>query len=111
MYELRVYNDSIELVEECSGIKERLAKRNEPLAMQLDRCAPSVAQDIAEGEWRTGGHARERFETAMGSARETKACLDIAVAMRLMTKTEVERAWRLADGICAQLWRMTRGGR
>ena len=111
MYELRVYAEAIRLVELSVSVRERIGRRNKALANQLERCAQSVALNIAEGEWRSGGHARERFETAMGSARETKACFDVAVAMRIVAKDEVDEAWRLADGICAQLWRMTRGRR
>ena len=105
---LRIYSDAVRLVALCAPLIERIRRRNRALALQLEKCAPSVPLNIAEGEWRTGGHSRERLETAMGSAREVKAALDVAVAMRLLGRDEVAEAWDTADLVCACLWKLTR---
>jgi four helix bundle protein len=48
------------------------------LARQLRQCAASVALNMQEACGSSGGTRRERFRTALGSARETGACLDVA---------------------------------
>jgi four helix bundle protein len=40
-----------------------------------------VALNIAEGSGSHGGTKLARYRTALGSARETVACLDVAVAL------------------------------
>ena len=107
-YSLRIYDDAVQLVRLCTPLADRIRRRNKSLAVQLDKCAPSVPLNIAEADWRSGGHARERLETAMGSAREVKAVLDVGVAARLLNERDVAEAWRLADKLCASLWKMTR---
>lgn len=108
MYELRVYSLALRLVQLCTPIADRIRRSNKALAFQLDKCAPSVPLNIAESEWRTGGHGRERLETAMGSAREVKAVLDVTLAARLLSEDDIAEAWRVADKLCASLWKMTR---
>jgi four helix bundle protein len=41
-----------------------------------------VALNVAEGMSSLGGHKRQRYQTALGSAREVMACVDVAKAMR-----------------------------
>ena len=107
-YSLRIYSDAVRLVRLCTPLADRIRRRNRNLAVQLDKCVQSVPLNIAEGDWRTGGHGRERFETAMGSAREVKAVLDVSVAARLLTEADVAEAWSIADKLCASLWKLTR---
>ncbi|MDC3962488.1 four helix bundle protein [Polyangium jinanense] len=38
--------------------------------------------NIAEGAGNTAGHKRQRYQTALGSAREVLACIQVAQAMR-----------------------------
>ncbi|HEY1694220.1 MAG TPA: four helix bundle protein, partial [Polyangiaceae bacterium] len=51
------------------------------LARQLRRAATSVALNCSEGSGCSGGTRRERYRNALGSARETAACLDSALAL------------------------------
>jgi len=50
------------------------------LARQLRRASSSVALNISGGSGSNGGTRRERYRNALGSARETGACLDVAMA-------------------------------
>jgi hypothetical protein len=54
--------------------------RDGDLARQMRRAMASVALNIAEGQGSRGGNQRARFATALGSMRETKACIDVAEA-------------------------------
>ena len=60
-------------VPSCSGASR-------PLARQLRRAASSVVLNIAEGSGSSGGNRTARYRTALGSARETLACLRVAEA-------------------------------
>ncbi|MBV9946605.1 MAG: four helix bundle protein [Myxococcales bacterium] len=57
-------------------------QRNDPdLARQLRRAASSVALNLAEGSGSAGGVRHARHRTALGSARETLSCLQVAEAL------------------------------
>ncbi len=43
----------------------------------------------------TAGHKRERYQTALGSAREVMACTDVAKAMRYVDKVDAGTADRM----------------
>ena len=93
MSNLRIYTDALSLVVHCRPHWEKLARLGQrDLSKQLQRCAPSVPQNVAEGEGRFDGHGRQRFETAIGSARETIACLEIGVAIGFLEASQVADA-------------------
>jgi four helix bundle protein len=54
----------------------------------MRRAAASVALNTAEGMGNTAGHKRERYQTALGSAREVMACTDVAKAMRYVNNVD-----------------------
>lgn len=58
-----------------------VALRDADLARQMRRAASSIALNTAEGAGNDGGHRRERFRTALGSAKETRSCLEVAAAL------------------------------
>ncbi len=70
----------------------------------MERAATSVPMNVSEAVNRKGGHQRERFETAMGSARECIAACEVSVRAKYLSQSECEAAIRCADGIAAQLW-------
>ena len=53
--------------------------RDRDLARQLRRCSCSVALNLAEGMYSRGRNRVARYHNALGSARETFACLEVAV--------------------------------
>jgi four helix bundle protein len=79
---LRIYPVVLEMVAEAAGIAEQIERRDRDLARQMRRAAASVALNTAEGMANLGGHKRQRYQTALGSAREVMACVDVAKAMR-----------------------------
>ena len=105
----RVYNDSLRLVELLQPLVEKVRGHSAKLATQLEGARISVPLNVAEGNRRRGGHRRERFETAMGSARECAAALGVAIAVRFVTRDECEAALDLADKVVATLWRCLHG--
>ena len=85
---LRIYSVVLEMVGESAGIAARIELRDVDLARQMRRAAASVALNTSEGSANTGGHKRQRYQTALGSAREVMACIDVAQAMRYVGEVD-----------------------
>ncbi len=58
----------------------RVEVKDKDLGRQLRRCSASVALNVAEGMYSRGQNRSVRYHSALGSARETLACLEVAEA-------------------------------
>ena len=65
---------------ELRPLVSQIEAHDRDLARQLRRAASSIALNTSEGSGCSGGTRRERYRNALGSARETGACLDVARA-------------------------------
>jgi four helix bundle protein len=100
---------SLELIAALSPLMHRIKQRDKALEDQLRRAASSIGLNCAEAAFSDPGNRRARLFTAAGSAGETRHALRQAVAWRLVTPGEAERALKLVERIVAILWKMTRG--
>jgi four helix bundle protein len=104
---LQIYSVTIEMVRALRPLVERIGRRDSNLSDQLRRAATSVPLNLQEGAYSQGGNVRARFHTALGSAAEVRACLDVAEALGYVEK--VDPALRdTIDRIVATLHRLTR---
>jgi four helix bundle protein len=78
---LRIYTTVLEVLTELRGVVAKIEVHDRDLGRQLRRAVTSVALNMQEGSGSSGGIRRERYRTALGSAQETGACLDAAVAL------------------------------
>jgi four helix bundle protein len=102
---LRIYAVVLEMVGEAARIAERIERRDADLARQMRRAAASVALNTAEGMANLGGHKRQRYQSALGSAREVMACVDVAKAMRYVVEIDAGTLDRM-DHVIATLTRL-----
>ena len=86
---LRIYPVILEVLKELQPLVRRIEVRDKDLARQLRRCSCSIALNVAEGMYSRGGNRSVRYHSALGSARETLACLEAAEACSLVTPVEV----------------------
>lgn len=84
-----------------------VARRDGSLADQMRRAMASVVLNLSEGSGSQGGICRARYFTALGSAREVRAALRVAVAFGYVAQIDGRLEDRL-DHVCAVLWRLTR---
>ena len=77
---LRIHDDMLHAICIMRPMMAAIEKRDCDLARQLRRCAASVVLNIAEGSGSFGRVRTARYRTALGSARETLACLRTAEA-------------------------------
>jgi len=77
---LRIYDDMLEAVRTMRPMLAAIDRRDPDLARQLRRAASSVVLNLAEGSGSFGRVRTVRYRTALGSARETLACLRVAEA-------------------------------
>ena len=87
---LDVYQESIAF---CGWVGDLLPQITAKAAAkdQLDRASTSIPLNIAEGNGKFSDADRSRFlEIARGSALECAACLDVLVARKHITASEVE---------------------
>jgi four helix bundle protein len=93
---LRIYPVVIETLAVLRPTLQQIERRDQDLGRQLRRAAASVALNLAEGMYSRGKLRQMRYHTALGSARETLACLEVAralhgVAMDAAVATELDR--------------------
>jgi four helix bundle protein len=77
---LRIYDDMLDALRMMRPMASTIDRRDPDLARQLRRASSSVALNLAEGSGSFGRVRTTRYRTALGSARETMACLQVAEA-------------------------------
>jgi four helix bundle protein len=78
---LRIYDDMLDAMRAMRAMIGAIEKRDPDLARQLRRAASSVVLNVAEGSGSFGRVRTVRYRTALGSARETLACLRVGEAL------------------------------
>ena len=77
---LRIHDDMLEAIVAMRPMLASIERSDSDLARQLRRAASSVVLNIAEGSGSFGRLRTARYRTALGSARESFACLRTAEA-------------------------------
>ncbi len=75
---LRIHDVMLEAIGAMRPMIGAIQREDSDLACQLRRAAASVVLNVAEGSGSFGGVRRQRYRTALGSARETFSCLRVA---------------------------------
>jgi four helix bundle protein len=78
---LRVYSVILETIGLLRPVIERIERKDSDLGRQMRRAASSIALNVSEGSYSRGGNRQVRYHSAMGSARETLACLEVAAVL------------------------------
>jgi four helix bundle protein len=103
---LRVYETMLGVLEGLRPVLRQIERCDRDLARQLRRAASSVALNMSEGSGNQGGTRRERYRSALGSARETGACLDVALRLGYVARFDPELLAAL-DRVRATLFKLT----
>jgi four helix bundle protein len=87
---LRIYEVARRLIERLRPTVEAIEMRDRELGKQLKQALNSILLNLGEGSGSSGGTRRERYRNALGSARETRSCLDAALAWRYVKHVDDE---------------------
>ncbi len=93
---LRIYSVILDVLRDLQPVVVRIKAHDRDLARQLRRAATSIALNCSEGSGSRGGTRRERYRNALGSARETGACLDAALALGYVDTVDASLLGKLA---------------
>lgn len=104
---MRIYDVMIQVIVGLRPVVRKVERFDGDLVRQTRRAANSVALNLAEGSGSSGGVRTQRYRTALGSARETWACLDVAEANGYVESVDAELRTKLSQ-VIATLIKVTR---
>jgi four helix bundle protein len=104
---MRVYDKSIEMNEKLARVAGPIGRCSRDLLDQMQRAAMGVPLNIGEALGLAGGNREVRFRTALGSAREVRACLDVAAAWGCTAARDAE-AVLVVDQVIGMLVNLVR---
>ena len=93
--DLRIYSVILETIGMLKTEMDAIGRKDRDLENQMRRAAASMALNVSEGSCSQGKNVRARFHTAFGSARETLACIEVAVALGYVASIRPEIAQRM----------------
>jgi four helix bundle protein len=102
---LRIYDVALNVVRVLRPVIDEIGRRDSDLARQLRRCGASMVLNIAEGSYARKGNKAALYSVALGSAKETRACLDVAEALGYLDGID-EAVKRGLDSVCAVLFKL-----
>src|SRR5690242_13958891 len=100
---MKIYEIWLLIVAFDYRLARRVAVDDKDLARQMKRACASVALNLSEGMHGRGANRVARFHDAMGSARETRACLDVCIAARFIDRKAVASELDRIDHVIASL--------
>ena len=77
---LEIYEVSLSVIHKLRLVVGSIERFDSDLAKQLRRAASSVTLNLAEGSGSQGRNRNARYFNALGSAREVRACIHVALA-------------------------------
>ena len=104
---LRIYEVLLVLVREVRPLVAELERRDADLANQCRRALASAPLNVAEGCYSRRGNRTARYHTALGSAREALACLEVGEAMGYLEPIDAELRGRF-DHVIGTLVRLVK---
>jgi four helix bundle protein len=78
---LTIYSVILDVVKALGPVMRGLERKDPDLARQMRRAASSVALNTSEGAFSRGRNEAVRYHTALGSMRETLACIEVGQAL------------------------------
>ena len=78
---LKIYDVILGVVGELKPVMAKIGEQDPDLARQMRRAACSVALNTAEGMYSGGRNKGARYQNALGSMRETLACIEVGAAL------------------------------
>jgi four helix bundle protein len=104
---LRIYPVILETLSSLRGVLKSIERHDADLARQMRRAASSVALNVSEGMYARGKNRTARYHTALGSMRETLACVEVAAAFGYVERVD-ENAKARANMIIGTLVKLVR---
>jgi four helix bundle protein len=106
-HSLPIYERARRALVSLGPVATRLGSHDKDLANQLRRASASILLNLAEGAGSSRGTRRVRYESALGSARETLAALHVAQAWAYLQAAD-DRVLDEVDHLVAILVRFVR---
>ena len=87
---LHIYSLILEVTSQLRPLIDRIERHDRSLATQMRRALSSVALNTSEGAGSQGRNRRARYFNALGSAREARACIHVALAWSYVEKVDAD---------------------
>ncbi len=105
---MRQFDTSVvarQMVEALRPVLAAIERHDKDLARQARRSGPSAFLNVEEGARRRGKDRYFLYDVAAGSAAETRAAIECAIAMGYIPPREANPCLNFIDRLLALLWK------
>jgi four helix bundle protein len=103
-----ILNQTLAAIRLLRPFVEQIARRDRELASQIRRAMSSVGLNVGEAFGSHCGNSRLRFQTALGSIRETEGGIGVAIAWGYISETEVAPTLAALDRLSSRIFGLSR---